>query len=107
MRNYRNPQKSFKIRENSQKFKKILQKSAKNLKESSKAWRTGESKESKKNSPSVVTILHLAKSALFPTKITAFCAIFSDIQSVWRILSAMRKLLLSDDEYITQNPCGS
>lgn len=48
--------------------------------------------------PSDETVLLLAKSALFATNITAFCAIFSDVHSACNILSATRKLLLSADE---------
>lgn len=50
------------------------------------------------NSPSDVTARLLAKSALFPTSITAFCAIFSLVQSAWRTRSAIKNELLSDDE---------
>lgn len=57
--------------------------------------------------PSEVTTRLLARSALLPTKITAFCAIFSVVHNVCNILSANIKLPRSAEEYITQQPCGS
>lgn len=56
--------------------------------------------------PSGVITRLLAKSALLPTRITAFCAMFSDVHKDCSILSAITKLLLSDAEYMTQYPCG-
>lgn len=50
------------------------------------------------NLPSDDTKRLLAKSALFPTSITAFCAIFSLVQSACKTRSATRKELLSEEE---------
>lgn len=50
------------------------------------------------NSPSDVTQRLRAKSALLPTSMTAFCAMFSLVQSVCRTRSATENELLSADE---------
>lgn len=58
-------------------------------------------------SPSEVTIRLRARSALLATRMTAFWAMFSDVHSTCRISSAIWKLDRSEDEQMTQQPCGS